>query len=135
MQPDHQGKQLLKMTLLTLIYQIIKFSLRLLTECFILEGSTMFSAIFNLVTRRKFWNTEDYRLKINSLPLNNCFSYRNVLQNGVNTLSKMFFFSSKSSRFCTLHTKRYDSNFASMCNKYVSNKVWRNLRFTVSAFA
>ena len=38
-------------------------------------------------------------LKINSLPLNNCFSFRNVLQNGVNSLSKMVL---KNSIFCPI---------------------------------
>ena len=32
---------------------------------------------------------KDISLKINSLPLNSCFSYRNVLQDGVNPLSKI----------------------------------------------
>ena len=32
---------------------------------------------------------KDNSLEINSLSLNNCFSYRNVFQNGVNALSKM----------------------------------------------
>ena len=54
----------------------------------------MFDATFNLVTRvdyRNFWNQwKDGSLEINSLALNNCFSYRNIIQNGVNALSKMF---------------------------------------------
>ena len=32
---------------------------------------------------------KDGSLKINSLALNNCFSHKNVFQNGVNALSKM----------------------------------------------
>ena len=47
----------------------------------------------NLVTRvglSYFFGTlKDCSLKINSLALNNCFSYRSVFQNGVNALSKM----------------------------------------------
>ena len=52
----------------------------------------MMGAIFNLVTRvgpRDFWNTENDSLEISSLALNSCFSYKNVFQNGVNSLSKM----------------------------------------------
>ena len=52
----------------------------------------MFGATFNLVTLIVIFGTlEDGRLEINSLALNNCFSYRNDFQNGVNALSKMFF--------------------------------------------
>ena len=40
---------------------------------------------YNLI----FGTLKDGFLEINSLALNNCFSYRNVFQNGVNTLSKM----------------------------------------------
>ena len=51
----------------------------------------MFGATFNLVTRVGliFGTLEDGSLEIISLALNNCFSYRNVFQNGVNALSKM----------------------------------------------
>ena len=38
-----------------------------------------------------FGTLEDCSLEINSLALNNCFSYRHVFQNGVNALSKMVF--------------------------------------------
>ena len=40
---------------------------------------------------------KDDSLQINSLAFNNCFSYRNVFQNGVNALSKMVF---KNPLFC-----------------------------------
>ena len=36
-----------------------------------------------------FGTLKDGCLEINSLALNNCFSYRNVFQNGVNALSEM----------------------------------------------
>ena len=62
--------------------------LRRLTECFIiLVGSTMFCAAgYTCQTIILFGTLKDSSLKINSLPLNNRFSYRNVLQNGVNAL-------------------------------------------------
>ena len=57
-----------------------------------------------LVTRaagtvyRNFCNSEDGSFNINNLSLNNCFSYRQVFQNGIKVLSKrvlkiMFLFS------------------------------------------
>ena len=69
-------------------------------------GFVMFGAIFNLVTRVKLpfflEKLKDGSLEINTLALNNCFSYRNVFKNGVNALSKMVFknpiFLSKSSK-------------------------------------
>ena len=39
-----------------------------------------------------FGTLNDDSLDMNNLALNNCFSYRNVFQNGVNASSKMFFF-------------------------------------------
>ena len=68
-------------------------------ECLILVGSGLFGATFYLVT-----------LKINTLPSNNCFSHRNVLQNGVSALSKMVLkelgFLTKNSNF--VHFRPYD---------------------------
>ena len=53
----------------------------------------MFGATFNLVTSvgvPLFLNTVRYSsLEINSIALNNCFNYINVLQNGVNAFSKV----------------------------------------------
>ena len=43
-----------------------------------------------------FVTLKDSSLKINSSPFNNCFSYRNALQNGNNALSKIVF---KKTRF------------------------------------
>ena len=63
-------------------------------ETLILIGSVMFSATFNLVTRGTtviFGTLKNGNLEFNSLASNNCFSYRNVFQNGVKTLSKMVF--------------------------------------------
>ena len=80
---------------------------RRLSESLILFGSAMFCSTFNLVTTCRtavrFETLKDGSLQMNSLALNNCFSYRNVFQNGVNTLSKRFkkpgFFWSKNSSF------------------------------------
>ena len=53
----------------------------------------MFGATFNLVTHVRlmyfFETLTDGSFGNNSLALNNCFSYRNVYQNGANVLSKM----------------------------------------------
>ena len=51
----------------------------------------MFGATFNLVTGAIviFGTLNDNSLKSSSSALNNCFSYRNVFQHGVNALSKL----------------------------------------------
>ena len=50
----------------------------------------MFGSTFNLVTRYEIFGTvKDNSLKVNSLPIKYGCSYKNVLQNGVNSLSKM----------------------------------------------
>ena len=77
-------------------------------------------------------------LEIDSLILNNCFSYRNVFQNGVNTLSKMVFktwFLSKSSTFREVWTIRFCSNFTSMLYKHFVRNVMRDFRIAMSALA
>ena len=69
-----------------------------------------------------FETLKDSCLKIDSLPLNICFSYRNVFQNGVIALSKMAlktrFFVKKLVFFFTFRTIRFGSNIASMWSKY-----------------
>ena len=69
--------------------------------------------------------------------LNNCFSYRNVFQNGVNAVSKMFFkklgFLSRSSKFRVVWTIQFCSNYTSMW--YLSNNVWRDVGLPMSALA
>ena len=84
----------------------------------------------------------DGSLEINNLALNNCFSYRNVFQNGTNTLSKIgfFFFKknpflSKSWKFRVIWTIRFCSNFTSMWSKYLPNNVWRDFKLPISALA
>ena len=78
-------------------------------------------------------------LKINISLLNNCFSSRNVLQNGINALSKMVLknsvFCEKAQNFVPFCTVRFGSNFGSMLSKYLANNVWREVRLSMSAFA
>ena len=46
--------------------------------------------LFHVSEYHNFWKTARWYIwKINDLPLTNCFSYRNILQNGVKSLSKM----------------------------------------------
>ena len=89
-----------------------------------------------------FGTVKDSSLKINSLPLNNCFSYRNVLQNGVNSLSKKVL---KNSGFCSkalncVHFGPYDlvqTSLECSSNTYQimwSNNTWRDFWPPVSAF-
>ena len=74
----------------------------------------MFGATFNLVKSVGLpyflENQKNGSLKINNFPSNNCFSYRNVFQNGVNAKSKIGLkeldFLLKSSNF--VHFKLYD---------------------------
>ena len=99
----------------------------------------MFGAIFNLVTRVTaiiFGILKDDCLKDNSLPLNNCFSCRNLLQNDVNTLSKKCF---KNSIFG--QTAQFFKPFESYDLVQISpacfpnmyqNNVWRDFRLPVS---
>ena len=66
--------------------------LRLLTECFILVRSAMLQFLTWLYTGRTiiiFGTLKDSSLKMKSLSSNNCFSYRNVVQNGANALANM----------------------------------------------
>ena len=78
-------------------------------------------------------------MKINSLPLNNCFSHRNVLQNGAKAqcqkwFLKTRFFVNKVTILNILdHTIWF--KFRQHRFKYVSNNVWRYIRFPVSALA
>ena len=101
---------------------------------------------------RDFWKTERWKSGNNSSALNNCFSYRNVFQNGVNALSKcvcvcvFFFFLSfffflnpgcllKRPKLRVVWTVRFCSNFISRWSKYLSNNVWRDFRLPMSALA
>ena len=54
------------------------------------KKTAIFYSVVTRVVLPLFLETlEDGSLEINSLALNNLFIYRNVFQNGVNTLSKM----------------------------------------------
>ena len=86
-----------------------------------------------------FGTLKDGSLEINSLALNNCFSYRNIFQNDVNALSKMvlknLFYLSKSSKFHIVWTIRFCSTFTSMWCKHFSRNVWKDFGFSISALA
>ena len=87
------------------------------TVCFLLDWSGLpcLVQLLNLITRGGttvvFGTLEDGSLQINNLTSNNCFSYLNVFQNGVNALSKMIDqFLSKSSKFNVVLAIRFCSN-------------------------
>ena len=87
-------------------------------------GSAMFGATFNLAgyTCRSavmFGTLKDDSL-CNILASNNCFSHRNVFQNGANTLSKIVnhFFEKNRTKFCMARTIQFCSHFTSMWSKY-----------------
>ena len=84
-----------------------------------------------------FGTLKDGSQKINSLSLKNCFSYRNVLQNGVNDSSKKI----KNSFFCQKVQLCYTYN-QMICFKFGQHVVqmhikyaWRDFRLPVSSFA
>ena len=66
---------------------------------------------------RSFWNMKDGSLWICSLASFNCFTYRNLYQNGAYDMSKMINivkdFLSKSSKFCVVWIILFCSNFTS----------------------
>ena len=68
---------------------------------------------FTCWTTVTFWTRKDDSFLINSfLVSNQCFSHRNVFQNGVNTLTKVAIFCfSKSSKFCIFRTTWFLFNF------------------------
>ena len=67
-----------------------------------------------------FEKLKDGSLLINILASNICFSYRNMVQNGVDALSKIVdAFLSKSSKFYLVRMIRKCSNFASLWHKHL----------------
>ena len=67
-----------------------------------------------------FGKLKDGSLLINILASNICFSYRNMLQNGVDALSKIVdAFLSKSSKSYLVRMIRKCSNFASLWHKHL----------------
>ena len=90
---------------------------------------------------RNFFGTlKDDSLEINTLALNNCFSYRNVFQNDVSVWSKMVlkktgFLSKKPPKFGVVSTIRFCLNFTSMWCTHFWRKVWRDFRLSMWALA
>ena len=66
---------------------MLNLPLRRLSESLILIGSAMSG--YKCRTTVIFETLKDGSLEINSLALNNCFSYRKIFQNDVNALSNM----------------------------------------------
>ena len=83
-----------------------------------------------------FGTLKDGSLLINTWASNICFSYRNMFQNGVDALSKIFdAFLSKSSKFYLVRIIQKCSNFASLWYKHLLwNYKW-HFRLSMSAFA
>ena len=81
----------------------------------------------------------------NNLSFNNCFSYRNVCENGIKAFSKMFFFfflncfALRSSKFCTYPSVLFCSNFTIIWSAYGANTyqiIYREtFKLSMSAFA
>ena len=84
-----------RLTGIKLCFSVFYNKLRLLTRCVILVGPTMFGATFKTCltcrTTTILRALRDGSLRINSLIINNCFSYRNILQYGVNVCQKCLF--------------------------------------------
>ena len=83
-----------------------------------------------------FGKLKDGSLLINILASNICFSYRNMLQNGVDALSKIVdAFLSKSSKSYLVRMIRKCSNFASLWHKHLLRNYKWHFRLPMSAFA
>ena len=84
-----------------------------------------------------FKTLKDGCLEINSLALNSCFGYRNVMSSTLcqKWFKKNGFFFTKKLKIRVVWTKQFCSNFTSMWSKYLSNNVWRDLRLPMSALA
>ena len=78
---------------------------------------TLFS-VYSMIRHYGFYPKRMIRHYVIHPP--NCFSPRNVFQNGFNTLSKTVnHFLTISSKFCTVRTIRFCSNFTSVWSKYL----------------
>ena len=83
-----------------------------------------------------FGTLKDGSLMINTLASNICFSYRNMFQNGVDALSKIFdAFLSKSSKFYLVRIIRKCSNVASVWHTHLLRNYKCHFRLPMSAFA
>ena len=101
-------------------------------------GTTCNLATYTCLTFIIFGTLQDGSLQISNLVLNNCFSYRSVFENDINSLSKTVFkklFLSKSSKFLVVWTIRLCSNFTSMWHKHFTRNVWRDFRTPIAALA
>ena len=105
--------------------RVVFYNSRLLTVCFILIWSPCLVQLLawsHVLDYHIFFETpKNGSLKIHSLPSNNYFSYRYVLQKGVNALSKLdlkelVFFLSKSLYF--VHFRPHDLVQACSQNTY-----------------
>ena len=77
------------------IYQHIQWILRVETFAKRYMRSSMFTASFILVhvsNYRNFWNNERWKFILNILASWNCFTCRNLFQNGANDMSECFTF-------------------------------------------
>ena len=103
----------------------------------------MFGADFNLVTRDRlpysFEHWKDGSLQINILALNNCFSHRNIFQNDVNALSKMFFKNPVCCQKAQNFVEFGSYNFAQISpgggRNILYGSLWRDFRLPTSALA
>ena len=70
------------------------------------------------------------------LASNNCFSYRNIFQNGVDALPKIVdSFLSKISKYYPVWVKRYGSIFSNLWHKHLLKNYKWHFRLPMSAFA
>ena len=91
---------------------------------------------FTCQITRIFGTLKDGSLLINTLASNICFSYRNMIQNGVDALSKIAdAFLSKSWKFYLVWIIQKCSNFASLWHKHLLRNYKWHFRLPMSAFA
>ena len=98
----------------------------------------MFTATLGYICRItvNFGTLKDGSLSINIFASSNCFSDRNIFQNGVDALSKIDdAFVTKSWTFHLVRIIRLCSNFASLLYKPLLWNYKRNFRLPMSAFA
>ena len=83
-----------------------------------------------------FGTLKDGSLLTNTLASSICFSYKNMFQNGVDSLSKIVdAFLSKSSKFYLVRIIRKCPNFASLWHKHLLRNYKWHFRLPMSAFA
>ena len=83
-----------------------------------------------------FGTLKDGSRLVNTLASNTCFSYRNMFQNGFDTLSKNYWrLFVKSAKFYLVRIIRKCSNFASLWHKHLLRNYKWHFRLPMSAFA